>query len=123
MLIEIHFKNHAKHEYVDFVELKKKLQDEVIKTLTLDWDSSEVTPGCVVGRGVYIKDETFDDKLEEEGNEEFAYGNGRISELAGFTFSGIQTYDPDKMITYEDTEVSSISVFDGNHMLCVPIWK
>lgn len=73
MIIEIHFKNLTPGERVDFIELTNGQ-----KTITLDWEVSEVKTGVTVGREVYIKEDDFEERCEKEGSDSFANGTGRI---------------------------------------------
>lgn len=112
MIIEIEFAANQGRQYMDYIELTNDS-----KTVTLDWDVSEISPGNVVGRGVYIKDAGFAERFEKEGSESFAYGNGRIDELAGMWVSGVQIYDEETGKECTDVVLKSVTVYDGDREL------
>lgn len=101
MIIEINFKAESPNEYIDFIELT-----DGKKIFVLDWDLSEIRPGNIIGRGVYINE---------------SYGNGRLYELRNMWFSHTQAYDPLTQKERTNVIVTEIVIFDGNKRLNIPL--
>lgn len=78
MKIEIILKGQTEHTRVDYLSFEKGRE-----TITVDWDTSEISPGNVLGRGVCL-------------NGEYAESDA----LKGFRFSDAQLYRPE-----EDKEI------------------
>lgn len=111
MRINVKFVNPA-HCRVDYIELINPVTN---KTVTLEWDESEVSNEGVYGKGVHIN---YPDREETENE---TYGNNRLSELKGMIFSDVQFYDPDEDKECAEITINSIVVEDNGEYLHIPL--